>query len=707
MPFTHFKNDMLWMVDWWAIPIGHCLIMSALPVGFGTYLIASRISAWLASGFLNKYQVSAMLAVCVICIWRMMKCHYCKGGATIKPSLQILSVNIESNKLKFISESLPLLSIVLWIVWIIWVAFWWNRSFYPYDHGREATIAYMWIHGIRPYVDHYLAHHTLGGVSFYYVVIKLFGFTPFIWRLLFIAIFGLIAWLIFLLLSKLVAKVNALCTVVVLCFFVHSMYITGYLQYYWLGMLLMLLSTVFFLKAFTETNTQLIYALLGSLAIAINLFTIPQFAMTSIISLISYVIVCWFAKIKRDLLWPMLWITFTSLILFTAAILTAMNFVGILNGYLRWLTTIPSATTDLYNLGSVGQAISNWTFPVSLTKGSYFSEYSWPAVLFLSSYLLGIKCRLFQDKKFRMLSSISYWIIAISLCAWVIAVPRIALEKIDEYVDLIKIIPASSIIFAIVMVACIVWELIYAGKKQKEIACTWLYILIAGLGAYFSVIWNHRSVTYALSMSIILTPVTWSWVLFKMTQYYGTSLPKGLAVLLSVLLILVGGAHKITHFPYGTSFWDKWEYFNYPALRHMQDPGAAELDTVLFTAKKVADQGGTIIVYPRKITIYPLLGILPPQPFPDLDPTLYCYPKEKSIWLKATKAIDMSKPEMIIFDINDINVKKWESMNQDNVHIPKSIREVGDLHFLGINSPNYRTIFRGKTYILFERTSSE
>jgi hypothetical protein len=241
----------------------------------------------------------------------------------------------------------------------------------------------------------------------------------------------------------------------------------------------------------------------------------------------------------------------------------------------------------------------------------------------------------------------------------------------------------------------------WGSQEEKTEALHWLLLVLLGTGVYFSVVQTHRSLGYALAMSIIYTPVVLAYVWFRLPKAWGFKWPRGAALALMLVMAVLGASQKILEFPYGGSWFQKWDYFQFPALRHLRAPYAQEMDRVLFMARDVARQGGKVLIYPRQITLYSLLDLMPPLPFPDLDFNLYCYPVDPQLWRQATAEIDRQPPAIIILDKRNYNATTWPKVRGDEVHIPQVVREAHDDYFMKMPSSRYQLALDGPNYFVY------
>jgi hypothetical protein len=139
----------------------------------------------------------------------------------------------------------------------------------------------------------------------------------------------------------------------------------------------------------------------------------------------------------------------------------------------------------------------------------------------------------------------------------------------------------------------------------------------------------------------------------------------------------------------------------------MRDPNATELDKVLFAAREVVEKEGRVLVYPSHITIYPLVGQMPPLPFPDLNWKLYCYPQDPGLWRQTLLDLEQAPPDLLIVQRDALRRRgDWDRFVADKAHVPQVIAEaMKALYEPGARS-SYRLVLEGKTYHVFRRSEA-
>lgn len=713
-PVPQGKNvNWLWRLgDVISLPLGIAFIVLLLPAGLGFFLLFDWASALMAMGRLGKTRLAIGAGVWGFILVRTYL-HSRRGPQAasgpdhagnspdilVRAAKRLSLPNITSTIDR--SKFLPLA--ILWAVWLGWVSLWWNRAFYPFDMGREPTIAWMWLNNVRPYVDHYMTHHTLGGVILFKGLISIFGFVPYIWNLIFVLWFGFILSLIYLLLRRVITPSGALVITAVTVPFVNIAEFLPYFMYYWQGLLMALLAVYFFSRIFSASRPLTTHCLAAACSFfsVLTICFIPQYGIVLVISFIVTISALKLTSPRNITVMPWCITLLASYLFLVGCVMLGMHQLGILSGYYGWIKSLRNVTTDQFGTGGLGQTLTNWTYAVSLVKGSYFSRYSTAALAFLAGiwFLRGIKNtnRDYYYARFKLI----YYLSSAVVILWLLLDTRQALTCFDKIYKAISICPPFTIILSAVMGYELVKCLGKGSKKDRQDGLHWLVLLLTGAGLYFSIVQTHRTLGYALAMSLVYTPVVLAYAWFRLPVLWGFTWPRGAAILLVLVMAGLGISQKVLHFPYGGSWYQRWDYFNYPALRHLRAPYAAEMDQVLFMARDVVDQGGKVLVYPRQITLYALLGVMPPLPFPDLDYRLYCYPKDPALWQAALAKIDDLPPELIIVERRNFTRQKWSSLRTEEPRIPQVVREVYDDHFGLAPSRRYQRVLDGATYLVY------
>ncbi len=598
--------------------------------------------------------------------------------------------------------------LALWGIWLAWAALWWNRGFYPFDHGREATIAHMWLQGVRPYADHLLTHHTLFGVFIHALMEKLFGFTPYAWRLAFVAVYGLCLWLVFRLLCRVSPRRTAWCVSVPLGVFVTNMEMTSYWSYYWNGLLMALLTVLAFSKIpWRGPLAQAApWLLLTALLAVLSGVAIPQLGLMLQIAFALLAGLRWLDRRERAGVLAKYALLLSASLFFGGLVVGMLHWLGWLPGFQRWLDTLPRAMEVQYQSQSFMDVLGRWryAFTMSREKNLLVSLAGVAGFTGGLAWLAAWRGRV-PSILWRGLS-IFYYGIALALVLWCLADPRGCLLFLRAHLlDAPRFIPSLAFALSLALILSLLLSLRRAGEGERQAIHHWLLLLIVGQGIFWSVTQTHPGSSYCMAMSLLSAAAVFTLVWVQAPQRLGLRWPRGMALALALLLGLTGVSYKVLSIPHQVSWWEPFPYFQYPALRHMRDPHAPEMDRALFAARQVVENKGRVLVYPSHITIYPLIGQLPPLPFPDLEHTLYCYPRDPALWAQALAALEQAPPDLLIVQRDILRRQAdWQRAVDDHIHTPRVMGQAMQALYAPASGSPYRLELTGSRYYLFRRT---
>ena len=595
--------------------------------------------------------------------------------------------------------------LLLWGLWLGWVVLWFNRGFYPFDHGREALISYLWLNGIEPWsVNKFFPPIGLGGLFLFGALIKVFGFVPFYWRLVFVLVYGALCWSVYRLLARLVPRGIAWTATVPVMVFFTNIHTVGYLYYFWNGALLAMLSVHGFDRFLGRPilTRGWPWLMLSAGAAVASMMTM---------SLTGYAVVCGVGAVLalklaldsgrgRTLVVGAVWGGF--FLAFWGLVLGLIYQQGWLPGYLEQISHYPRHLNH-YGNTSIASTLSSWWL-MFYYSGPIPAPWSLLAVV---GFGLGI-CFLARANpaklpRARIFWAILYWGAAACLGAWLVIDTRACLEFFHQWFWVVYLAPPINLGLCLVMAFFILRNHIKNPTAHPD-TWHWLLLLAVGGAVFMAFALSHRSREHSIYSAIIFMPVVWAYVWARFPRLFHFSWPPGLAVVLVAGVVLLGVAHRVFDPDRQASWYEPAPYHRFPTLRGLRSNDAPEKDLVLWLAWRVVQRGGKILVYPSHATIYPLVGSLPPLPFPDLRPpqTMYTYPRKVEVWRPVLAKIDNPPPDLIIFEAEFSTQKSWLTW-REQPYVPQVAREVGDDYWNYDPSPRYRKIWLGKEYAVYLR----
>lgn len=702
-----------WLADAWAVPLGVGLWATALAGGLLAFALGDRLLELLASGQLGKHRLLGILALAGLALWRAAAWLGAGRYGAEPPSPGGLANGARALGDAFhgLLRRRPWLGdLMLAAAWLAWAGLWWDRGYYPYDDGYEATLAHMWQQGLRPYTDHFLPPIGLVGLLLNRGIIELFGFSPLACRALFVLVLGGAGWLVYRLLKKVVPAASALLMTVTCVYFLAPMHIFALLWFWWNGAFLLLLTALCTQRMFASQSPgpRLAWTAASALGAVATLFTVLPLGVAALLCLALLLPLRWLLgdSPRRVLGLGLAWAAWAAL--FLGLTLWFIQAQGWWPGYRHWLASVAGYSQNFGERDLSHSLLGSWSYLVDKAGASPFPR-SLLAVAGLAAGLALLR-RLSRPAPGggaalapgpANLFTALYLAAGLGLLIWLAWSPQVCLEWVAG-LKLARVLPPLVLALCPLAAWCLFRQWRQPGRVGREEVFTWLVLLLFGGAAWMAGTKVHQSLEMLAAMSLLIYPAAWAAAAHLLPGHLRLAWPAGCGLFLALALCLSGAGVKALSTVHQGTWWQETPRFTYPPLRHLRNHYAPELDQVLFTAREVVQGGGRILVFPHMIPIYPLVGAVPPTPFPSLEEpkVIFTYPKDPASWAPALAAMDDPPPDLLILWRIRAGARGWAT-RQDSPFVPRVIKEVNNQYYRGLPQERYELVLDGRFWQVY------
>ncbi|MBI4798384.1 MAG: hypothetical protein HY794_06560 [Desulfarculus sp.] len=703
-----------WLADAWALPLGAGLWAAALPGGLLTFALGDFLLDCLASERLGKYPLVGLLALAGLTLWRAAA-WLGAGRGEAAGGLAAGARALGRGWQRLLRERPWLGDALLIAAWLAWASLWWDRGYYPYDDGYEATLAYMWKHGLRPYTDYFLPPIGLLGLLLNRGIIELFGFSPLACRLAFVLVLGGTGWLVFRLLKQVVPVANALLMVVTCVYVLAPMHIFALLWFWWNGAFLVAFTALCTQRMFASQSPgpRLAWTAASALGAVATLFTVLPLGVAMLLCLALLLPLRWLLGDagRRVLSLGLAWAAWAALFLGLA--LWFIHGQGWWPGYQHWLASVAGYSHNFGDRGLSQSLLGSWSYLMDKAGASPFPR----SLMALASLAAGLvllrrlsrpapEGGLVLAARPANLFTALYLAAGLGLLIWLAWSSQACLEFLAG-LKLARALPPLALGISLLAAWCLFRQWRAQGRQALEGVFTWLVLLLFGGASWMAGTKVHQSLEMLAAMSLLIYPAVWAAAAHLLPGHLRLAWPVGCGLFLALLLGLGGAGTKALATVHQGTWWQEAPRFSYPALRQFRNHYAPELDQVLFTAREAVQKGERILVFPHMIPIYPLVGALPPVPFPTFEEprVIFTYPKDPAAWAPALAAIEKNPPDLLVLWKVGTGAKGWAT-RQDSPFVPQVIKDVNNEYYLGRPQGRYQMLLDGRFWQVYRLRAS-